>query len=186
MNTKSTAEQKATYLTWEWLIASQGLFQCRSFRRPLLSSLGSRPESAVLSPVFKDLSFVFNFCYFFSLPFTFSPGQHWPTEAFHPFALTGSGASFLQLLLLFSSSSLPLYTPRVIWEFQSIPLSRVLRPYTWLGDLTSPNCCFPCIGLLPHARLCVMCWVDKNERNRALPLKSSQISWCLGELRSGR
>lgn len=82
MNTKSTEEQKATYLTWGWLIASQGLFQCRSFQRPLLSSLGSRPESAVLSPVFKDLSFVFNFYYFFSLPFTLSPGQHWPTEAF--------------------------------------------------------------------------------------------------------
>lgn len=78
------------------------------------------------------------------LPSIFSPDQHWPPEPFSPLGPPRVRCIFSATLVLFSSSSLPLCAPGVIRKSQPIPLSRVLIPYTWVGDLTSPHFYFPC------------------------------------------
>lgn len=109
-----------------------------------------------------------------------------PREPFSPLGPHWVRCIFSATLVIFSSSSLPLYSPGVIRKSQPIPLSRVLIPYTWVGDLTSPHFYFPCTVRLLHVWPSMVCWVGKKESHRALPSKSSQISWCLGELGSGR
>ena len=128
-----------------------------------------------------------------------------PKYPFYPFALVGLATPFLQGLLYFPLSSLPLQIPSFTWRPPLIPLSRVLMPQSWLVCLP-PFFSFPtftssCTGCLPHIRDCTMCWGFKNERNRALPSKSSEIegarwagkwsiyegsaTWCVSEKNVG-
>lgn len=104
-----------------------------------------------------------------------------PQDPSCPFALAALGTPFLQGLLYFPLSSLPLQIPTVTRRPRLIPLSAVLRPRTRLTCFTSlfSQFHFPILAVTTHQGLHYVLG-SQNERKKQNPAFEELTAW-LGE-----
>lgn len=109
-----------------------------------------------------------------------------PQYSFYPLALAELGIPFLQEVLYFPLSSLPLQILTVKWRPELIPLSTLLRPQTWL---VCPTSLFPLplprVLAVHHTSGTAPCAGVTSVKETTLLSKSSQFGWGRGEQGSG-